>query len=62
MTDKSCEAGCSNEAIGQHAARHALANPLGHLMVPGKLTVLFKMATPRRYKDPEYMQRIGGDI
>jgi poly(3-hydroxyalkanoate) depolymerase len=34
----------------------------GHLMVPGKLTVLLKMATPRRYKDPEYMQRIAGDV
>ena len=28
----------------------------GHLMVPGKLTVLLKMATPRRYKDPDYMK------
>ena len=27
----------------------------GSLMVPGKLTVLLKMATPRRYKDPDYM-------
>lgn len=34
----------------------------GHLMVPGKLTVLLKMATPRRYKDPEYMRRVAGDI
>ena len=34
----------------------------GHLMVPGRLTVLLKMATPRRYKDPEYMKRIAGDI
>jgi poly(3-hydroxyalkanoate) depolymerase len=34
----------------------------GHVMVPGKLTVLLKMATPRRYKDPDYMQRIAGDI
>jgi poly(3-hydroxyalkanoate) depolymerase len=34
----------------------------GHLMVPGKLTVLLKLATPRRYKDPEYMRRIAGDI
>ena len=34
----------------------------GHLMVPGKLTVLLKMATPRRYKDADYMQRIAGDI
>jgi poly(3-hydroxyalkanoate) depolymerase len=34
----------------------------GHLMVPGKLSVLLKMATPRRYKDPGYMRRIAGDI
>jgi poly(3-hydroxyalkanoate) depolymerase len=34
----------------------------GHLMVPGKLAVLLKMATPRRYKDPDYMKRIAGDI
>jgi len=34
----------------------------GHLMVPGKLTVLLKMATTRRYKDPDYMRRIAGDI
>jgi poly(3-hydroxyalkanoate) depolymerase len=34
----------------------------GHLMVPGKLSVLLKMASPRRYKDPEYMGRIAGDI
>src|SRR5262249_25164260 len=30
----------------------------GHLMVPAKLTVLLKMATPRRYKDSNYMERI----
>jgi poly(3-hydroxyalkanoate) depolymerase len=34
----------------------------GHLMIPGKLTVLLKMATPRRYQDPEYMRKIAGDI
>ena len=34
----------------------------GHLMVPGKLGALLKMATPRRYKDPDYMKRIAGDI
>jgi poly(3-hydroxyalkanoate) depolymerase len=34
----------------------------GHLMVPGKLTVLLKMATPRRYKDPDYMKRVAGNI
>ena len=34
----------------------------GHLMVPGRLTVLLKMATPRRYKNLDYMKRIAGDI
>src|SRR5262249_23180885 len=34
----------------------------GHLMVPGRPSVLLKMATPRRYKDPDYMQRIAGDV
>jgi poly(3-hydroxyalkanoate) depolymerase len=34
----------------------------GHLMVPGKPTVLLKMATPRRYRDPDYMRRIAGEI
>ena len=34
----------------------------GHLMVPGKITVLLKMATPRPYKDPDYMRRIAGNI
>ena len=31
-------------------------------MVPGRLNVLLKMATPRRYRDPEYMRKIAGDI
>jgi poly(3-hydroxyalkanoate) depolymerase len=34
----------------------------GHLMVPGRLSVLLKMATPRRYRDPHYMRKIAGDI
>jgi len=34
----------------------------GALMVPGRLTVLLKMVTPRRYRDPDYMRRIAGDI
>ena len=33
------------------------ATSTGSLMVPGKLTVLLKMATPRRYKDPDYMKQ-----
>src|SRR5215475_4316867 len=34
----------------------------GHLMVPGKPSVLLKMATPRRYKDPGYFKEIAGDL
>jgi len=34
----------------------------GHLMVPGPPTVLLKMATPRRYREPGHMRRIAGDI
>jgi poly(3-hydroxyalkanoate) depolymerase len=34
----------------------------GHLMVPGKLPVLLKLATPRRYRDPDYLTRVAGDI
>jgi len=34
----------------------------GHLMVPGKPTVLLKMASTRRYKDGDYMRRIAGDV
>ena len=34
----------------------------GHLMVPGQLAVLLKLATPRRYRDPDYLTRIAGDI
>jgi len=50
----------------QHAKRCrrlvlAATSP-GSLMVPGKLSVLLKLATPRRYKDPDYMRRIAGDL
>ena len=34
----------------------------GHLMVPGKLAVLLRMASPRRYKDSAYMHDIAGQI
>jgi poly(3-hydroxyalkanoate) depolymerase len=34
----------------------------GALMVPGKLSVLLKMATPRRYKGPEYLRQIAGEL
>jgi poly(3-hydroxyalkanoate) depolymerase len=34
----------------------------GHLMVPGKPSVLLKMATPRRYKDAKYLKKVAGDL
>jgi poly(3-hydroxyalkanoate) depolymerase len=34
----------------------------GHLMVPGKLSALIRMASPRRYKDPDYLKRVAGKI
>lgn len=38
------------------------ATSAGMIMVPGNLNVLSKMATPKRYMDPEYMMKIGPDI
>ncbi len=34
----------------------------GALMVPGRPSVLAKIATPRRYQDPVYMEQIAGEI
>ena len=34
----------------------------GQLMVPGKPSALLKMATPRRYKDPDYLRKVAGDL
>ena len=34
----------------------------GALMVPGRPSVLAKIATPRRYQDPPYMAQIAGEI
>jgi poly(3-hydroxyalkanoate) depolymerase len=34
----------------------------GVIMVPARLSVLSKMIGPRRYTDPEYLQRVGAEI
>jgi poly(3-hydroxyalkanoate) depolymerase len=34
----------------------------GALMVPGRPSALAKLASPRRYHDPAYMERIAGEI
>src|SRR5713226_2668338 len=34
----------------------------GALMVPGRLPVLAKLATPRRYQDPSYLERIAAAL
>jgi poly(3-hydroxyalkanoate) depolymerase len=39
-----------------------VATATGCLMVPGRPSVLAKMATPRRYRDPAYARRIAGEI
>ena len=38
------------------------ATSAGFVMVPGDPRVLMKMATPRRYADPDYMLEVGPDI
>jgi poly(3-hydroxyalkanoate) depolymerase len=39
-----------------------VATSTGALMVPGRLTALGRMATPRRYLDPDYAERIAADL
>jgi poly(3-hydroxyalkanoate) depolymerase len=34
----------------------------GVIMVPARLSVLFKMIGPRRYRDPAFLQKVGADI
>lgn len=38
------------------------ATSAGFVMVPGNIRVLMKMATPKRYTDPDHMLKIGPDI
>jgi poly(3-hydroxyalkanoate) depolymerase len=38
------------------------ATSAGVVMVPGRLSVLSKMISPRRYSDPEYFRAIGGSL
>ena len=59
---------------GAIAQQFALRNPVrwrklalaatspGALMVPGRPSVLFRMATPRRYVDPAHARRVAGHI
>lgn len=38
------------------------ATTAGMVMVPGNVSVLRKMASPKRYQDPEHMLKIGAEI
>ena len=38
------------------------ATSAGAVMVPGRLSVLSKMANPRRYTDPDFMMKVGGGL
>ena len=49
--------------FGERCRRLVLASTSpGAIMVPGRLSVLLKLASPRRYADPEYLEKIGGEI
>jgi poly(3-hydroxyalkanoate) depolymerase len=57
--------------VAQHFARFQearcrrlvlVATATGTMMLPAKPSVLVRMATPRRYLDREYLERIAGDI
>src|SRR5262249_57908530 len=34
----------------------------GAIMVPGKLSVMMKLLSPRRYADPDYLRRVGPEL
>jgi poly(3-hydroxyalkanoate) depolymerase len=34
----------------------------GVIMMPGRLSVIGKLISPRRYRDPDYLMRIGADL
>lgn len=38
------------------------ATSAGALMVPGKLSVLLKLVSPRRYRDPAFLDAVGGSL
>jgi poly(3-hydroxyalkanoate) depolymerase len=38
------------------------ATSAGVLMVPGRLSVLLKLASPRRYRDPAFLDSVGGEL
>jgi poly(3-hydroxyalkanoate) depolymerase len=38
------------------------ATSAGAIMVPGKLSALTKMVSPRRYTDPDYLAEVGADL
>jgi poly(3-hydroxyalkanoate) depolymerase len=38
------------------------ATSAGAIMVPGRLSVMLKLVNPRRYRDPAYLNAIGGEL
>lgn len=46
-----------------HCRRLILASTSpGFIMVPGKLSALAKLVNPRRYSDPDFLSRVGGEL
>jgi poly(3-hydroxyalkanoate) depolymerase len=58
--------GLAQQFVHDHPERSGTltlaATSAGFVMVPGDPRVLAKLATPRRYADPDYMMRVGPDI
>lgn len=56
----------AQQFVRDHPARSRsltlAATTAGFVMVPGSISVLRKMATPRRYADPDYMMQVGAEI
>jgi poly(3-hydroxyalkanoate) depolymerase len=38
------------------------ATSMGSVMVPGRISVLSKMVDPRRYTDPQFLRKVGGQL
>ena len=42
--------------------KHEPFSSPGALMVPGRLSVMAKLINPRRYRDPAYLNAVGGEL
>jgi poly(3-hydroxyalkanoate) depolymerase len=56
----------AQEFVHQYPARCRrlvlAATSAGAVMVPGRISALSKLISPRRYTDPNFMEKVGGDL